>query len=203
MRGRGFGDTGPGLRWRVGLVGACFVVSLIQSERVARAVERAVEEPARWAHDACPSLFGTVKVRRENAARRRRLLRSIEAAPHLTTIVHSGNWTTPAPMQVQGIRFKSEEGAVLAELDYALSSRFDCAKGTFRVAVDDALGADTRVVGLLDDTLLIEREGALRALTIEGHEPRHFSVGWAAPWKFNPYLDRARRRAAKPPPRRR
>jgi hypothetical protein len=150
---------------------------------------------------ACPDLFGDPETRAENRRERRALLELVDVSPHAITIVHSGHWRAPEPIEFAGIELVTSKRRrrAIVELGEELAA-FGCPLGQYALRVDDTIGGSARVVSILDELVLVEHEGELRYLDLPGATTPYFSMVWASDFSMTPYLHR-KPSALSPPPK--
>ncbi len=161
---------------------------------------------------ACPALFGDPLLEQENRQRRESLLESIRVWEHSIDVVYHGPWEEPQPLDYRGIKLlqtfagdSCEATAVLEVTDEA--GELGCAAGDYAVTRDASVGREGRILAVLDEVVLLEQDGELGYLAVEGQEPPLFRMVWHPRWTLrHPYKIapvRPSRAPHRPPGRRR
>ncbi|MEM1024261.1 MAG: hypothetical protein AAGD10_01545 [Myxococcota bacterium] len=127
----------------------------------------------------CDRLFGDVEQRAENELSRARRLVMVREGPSYIDVVQTGGWDDPTEIAIRGLSVVETsigEGTaviqVLPELGF-------CEPGEYEVHVDDAIGSSGRILAVFDSVVMIEHEGALRFLRLQGSGARPvFKVSW-------------------------
>lgn len=145
----------------------CFACSALADEEVEPA---AVDEPKGAA--LCPALFGDEDARAQNRASREQHLMSVERQDRFVEIVHGvPEWSAPVVRTAPGLTVLAVEGepgarAALVRVDERWQRW--CEPGVYRVGRDDALGAGSEVLAVLDEGLLAAHVSGLMLLPVKG-----------------------------------
>jgi hypothetical protein len=135
----------------------------------------------------CPDLFGTEEMHENNEAMRSEVLVSIADEEHMVTIVHTGDWIEPVRVEYEalelvGIEHDDEDTPSAV---FRLSAGLEdvaCEPGLYAVVVGDNLGEDGHVLAIMDDLVLVEQEGWLGYVLLEGAAEPHWRMVWKSPW---------------------
>ncbi len=112
------------------------------------------------ANEVCQSIFGTDRVRLANEARRQSQLPQVRSRQGKVELVHSvPKWGAPSRTSLPGMEVLEK---TLTGVHIRIDDRYGdaCPQGDYELRVDDALGADGRVLAILPSALLTEREKA-------------------------------------------
>lgn len=134
-----------------------------------------LEAPAPAAEPAeegasCPALFGDEQLRAESEAWRKERLLSVEREEGVIEIVHSvPQWNEPVARTAPGMTVVAVDPAT-GTARVAVHDRWSrwCRPGVYRVRLDDALGANSQVLAVLDEGLLASHPEGLMLLPAEG-----------------------------------
>lgn len=137
---------------------------------------------ARSGVEACPRLFD-----REPEADESGRLRWLSAGPHRVTVVYEGDWKAPRPLDLAELHLEATlpsgddgRGAAIVALE---DDTAGCPAGLYAVHPGEAIGA-TRVLAVVDDALLVERDGALRVLSADEQHRPVWSMVWVSDWSI-------------------
>ncbi len=179
------------------LVCLLWVFSLLPSDSRARQSEQNTDEALyrnRTLLDAsmCSDLFGNNQTHDSNRTARQENLVSIRRYSHATVIVHHTNWDQPRYVEYPGIdlvdttMFSNHNTHPVAYIEITERlNKIDCTPGIYTINVDDAIGKKTKVLAILEDLVLIERDDELLYLASDPNlEKPHWQMVWASPWKI-------------------
>jgi hypothetical protein len=143
--------------------------------RDARGAEKKPAAVGRGQKSYCTRLFGDKRARAANATRRRAMLQSIKEERSGITVIHSNEaWENPREASIEGLelagRWPKGASKVLVRVDEELAGKAGCAAGVYVVTTDDALGEATRILAVLHEVVLLERDERLRYLAPSGVE---------------------------------
>lgn len=149
---------------------------------LAAPVAHAGEQTLDPASERCPSIFGTKNVRERNQERREARLHEVKSRQGKIELVHSvPKWDAPTQTSLPGMRVLGvESGGVRIHVDNRYGTA--CPEGNYLLRVDDALGANGRVLAVLPTSFLIERDQALAYLT---PETRRAAPNFRMVWRSN------------------
>jgi hypothetical protein len=133
--------------------------------------------------DACPALFGDQQVRSHNSARRAHTLDWVDEDEDGVTVAHTnGRWKEPVRLRVRGVQLVSlRSKRAVVQISPTLAAAAGCQPGNYEVQVDDALTANTRVLAVLNSSVLVEHRGRLGFIAIRGTD----SPRWLLAWRMN------------------
>jgi hypothetical protein len=154
----------------------------------------------------CPELFGDQDDRDENRLTREESLESVKVCKYAINLVHTADWRRPKKVQLEGLELIDiciEEGrtplAVL-RLEEPLEE-IECEPGLYIVKVDDSIGADVQVLYILENVLLLEYDGQLGYLVVEGEKMPMWRLIWRSTWKMPRLPDSSRQSKSRTPRR--
>lgn len=161
----------------------------------------------------CPALLGSNEARERNLRLRRDHLHWVDydAALDVAIVVHqSSTWGRPHLLELEGVSFVPPSDAAVhdhptetkpsavVEISPSLAERLTCPSGRYAVRVDDDLGR-LQVLRVLDDGLLLARDGDLYFLGDRPADAPRWLMVWGSSWEVAPA--RSRSKAARRPPR--
>jgi len=179
-----------------GIAGALLVCAAARATEDAAQLDEssaaAEQEEARGEPDApyppqhCEPVFGDADAHAENRAHRQLAELEVEPGEHDVSVNHSTDWHAPTPLDLDELELVetwSEGGAVhaLVYLDASFEEQ-GCDEGHYLIEPDDAIGAEARVLAVLEDVVLLEHGGELRYLRVDGVELPEWRMLWHSPW---------------------
>jgi hypothetical protein len=147
----------------------------------------------------CDALFGDAELQATNEQRRMLRLRMVEAGPAYIDIVQNGGWDDPTEIAIRGVELISTgygdhgEPEALVRVTPALGF---CEPGEYAVQVDDALGEAGRILAILDDLVLLERNETLRYIRGSSYVGKPiFKLSWQSAFSIAPPTQSPRSKA--------
>lgn len=143
------------------------------------------DEDALGGDPECDRLFGNEEDREVNEASREQQLILVEDGPSYIDVVQTGGWTEPAEIAFRGLSLKDtvlegQQPLAVIEVDEELGF---CEVGEYEVQVDDAVGANGRILAILPGLLLLEYGDELRYVRAQSYRGRPtFKVSWRSPF---------------------
>jgi len=133
----------------------------------------------------CSTLFGDASLHRKNEAARQKQLYFVDETADGVVIAHSADWTTPQRLRLLGLTLEATikgRGALIT-VDAQTARRTGCKSGTYRVAVDHALGQNARVLAVLSDKILVEQGAALRYISGDKQGSPNWLMAWGSRYR--------------------
>lgn len=134
------------------------------------------------ASERCPSIFGTDDVRERNQERRSAKLHEVRSRQGKIELVHSvPKWDAPTQTSLPGMQvMEIDTDGIRIRVDKSYGKA--CPEGDYLLRVDDALGANGRVLAVLPTSFLIERDQSLAYLV---PQVRRVSPSFRMVWRSN------------------
>lgn len=135
----------------------------------------------------CPALFGDDETQDYNRRVRKAKLTWLETRGDVVEITHTTTWKRPFYLELAGIELVDtavdEEGewSAVVELDETIAG---CPAGQYELDADASLGKQARVMGVVQDTLLVDFEGKLAYLMTDEAEAPTWQMVWRSGWYF-------------------
>jgi hypothetical protein len=135
----------------------------------------------------CVTVFGTGMTHEAARQRRNKLLKQLSEADHSIWLVHQGEWQEPAPHSFANLELLATATGddcrpiALVSLDPG-PSNIDCPAGLYAAQIDDSIGYQTRILGILDGVVLTERAQELGYIKTEGAAVPNWRMVWRAPF---------------------
>jgi hypothetical protein len=131
---------------------------------------------------ACPRLFGAPASQMQNKLRREASISGIAQGEHLVNLIHITNWQAPTVIWLKGVELvATAEGSALLEVG-ELDEGLACEPGMYELKLDHSLGADGRVLAILDHSVLLEHAGVLRYIKVIRSDDPIFRMIWRSTW---------------------
>lgn len=119
--------------------------------------------------ELCPAIFGDEQDHLENhRARIQRIESVIQMGDH-ADILYFEDADEPSIMSIKGMTLVSssiDDG--VAEVRIDSDAGLPCDGGTYTLETDQSIGRDAHVVAVLDDAVLVDFDGELRYLVVDG-----------------------------------
>jgi len=183
---------------------------------VAAAPPAAAEEPpsAVGALDAtaCRAVFGGAGIQAKNRARREGDVLWLHDDGQDVFVVHSADWTGPAPIRFGGLRLVSAIPGTARFLLTDEAAPPGCPAGIYELGPDASIGPVIRILSVLDGVVLLASGDDLRLLSTKGSAPRTWRLVWRSDFQVARQItystssaskskrSSSRRRKKKPPP---
>lgn len=135
----------------------------------------------------CPALFGDAESRRLNTERRAEALDQVNAELSAILVVHRTTWSEPVATKYRGldlVALVERHGAHVAIVRLAPDlEAIACPAGLYELEVDDSIGG-ARILSVLGNAVLIERDGALGYLALENAPEPRWRMVWRPAWSL-------------------
>ncbi len=135
----------------------------------------------------CPLLFGVQRSHDRNRTARKKHLDSILEGEHAVNLTHTGGWRRPERIRFQGLELmataatdEAEPRALVEVVDLPAGLR--CPPGLYELRVDNSIGGETRVLAILDDSVLLEHRDQLRFLKVSRTSSPVWRMIWRSTW---------------------
>ncbi len=146
--------------------------------------------PVRWGA-VCPEVFGSAAGRSDNQKHREASITDLHQGEYCINLVHSAGWENPAPVTfgslelVETLHAEGCPDLALVELMPAQAEdEIGCEPGLYALRTDDTIGGNTRVLGVLNQVLLVETGDELRYLKSAGAQQPTWRLTWQSSWRF-------------------
>lgn len=143
----------------------------------------------------CAALFGDENSVEENRAYREAHLNFVLDGDPYVTLVQFHDWDEPARTKLEGIELLDSTSAG-ARIEVRLGAE-SCPDGTYLLSVDDAIGENLRVLALLESAVLIDHEGELVYVAVDGQGPIEWEMVWSSRYYLRPSAPKGRASRAK------
>ncbi len=137
------------------------------------ATDSAVDE------EACQAVFGDEADHVENHRMRVQRIESVIQMGDHADILYFEDADEPSIMSIKGMTLVSssiDDG--VAEVRIESEAGLPCDDGVYSVETDQSIGRDAHVVAVLDDVVLVDYDGDLRYLSVDGAK-----VDWNLIWR--------------------
>jgi hypothetical protein len=136
---------------------------------------------------ACSELFGDSVDHEENREQRESLLARVSVGRYCITVIHSTDWKVARRIHFAELELEDtevpEEGEPVAFFELLEAPEgTGCDTTTYALQVDDSIGADARILAILEDVVLIELDERLAFILPEGSESPAWRMVWKSPW---------------------
>lgn len=139
--------------------------------------------------EACTDVFGDADIKAQNADTRAFDLSWIERRGDIVEITHSARWKRPYYVEFAGLEVvdvtmaeDGSTGSARVRLERGGDDGAKCRDGLYEVGPDLALGGTARVLGVIDEGLIVEHDGNLAYMLKEKALPPTWQMVWRAPW---------------------
>ncbi|MEQ8276003.1 MAG: hypothetical protein RMA76_38615 [Deltaproteobacteria bacterium] len=157
------------------VTGLSMFLTLAVAAAPASADDTSAEDPT--AH--CEAVFGDESDHEENQRMREQRIESVMQVGDHADILYFEDVEEPSLMSIKGMTLVSssiDDG--VAEVRIESESGLPCEAGAYTLTTDQSIGRDAHVVAVLDDAVLLEFDGELRYLLVDGAR-----VDWNLIWR--------------------
>ena len=134
----------------------------------------------------CPSWFGDAAQFESNAAEaERKILEVIERRDSVDVTHTVGRWQSPTKVRLPGITVDAVVvGADETVAEVTIAGDDACAAGTYALRAGDSVGQRAHVLRVLKDVVLLEVDGKLAQVGVEGVRSRKLSLVWRSDYSL-------------------
>jgi len=128
---------------------------------------------------SCEAVFGNAPLRSYNAALREYQLDQIrKTAEGISVVHHVGKWRRPAAVTLAHMRVLDVDAAGQTATIVIEGETSGCEAGTYRVTVDDSVGRTARVLGIVDNGVLVVSDEAFWVVARQGARAPQVELVW-------------------------